>query len=230
MGRRPTSKRAGFHCSNCGSSGRAGSRSVALTSCIAPPPIDIQHALVAPWNRMLGSASARLRLRSCPGARGPRPRGGGRQRPCHTDVLPDVYSDATTAPTVSASAPTLRAPYERDETIADLQDCIDDYRDAPGAPQRKPKIKYSELDGVVAQVLKDKGRLRQLVDRNGGVSAVAKEGGNPSALPESAAQLHFNAEEVDAVQDRQLARPIGVGDRYGVDAIAREKGTAARRG
>lgn len=68
---------------------------------------------------------------------------------------------------------------ERDEIIADLQDSIDDYRDAASSPLKKPYIRYDQLDDVGDRVIEEKARLRDLIDRNGGVSAVARKAGIP---------------------------------------------------
>jgi DNA-binding phage protein len=68
---------------------------------------------------------------------------------------------------------------ERDEIIADIQDSLDDYADAPAEPVKKPYIKYDKLDEVVQKILADKTRLRDLIDRHGGVSAVARKSGIP---------------------------------------------------
>jgi hypothetical protein len=68
---------------------------------------------------------------------------------------------------------------ERDELGADLQDAIDEEADAPATPMKKPYIKFDKLDLVVQKVVEDKERLRQLVERHGGVSAVARKAGIP---------------------------------------------------
>lgn len=68
---------------------------------------------------------------------------------------------------------------ERDEIVADLQDSIDDYRDAPSVPQQKPYIGYDQLGDVGDRVLAEKARLRDLIDKNGGVTAVARKAGIP---------------------------------------------------
>jgi len=70
-------------------------------------------------------------------------------------------------------------PAERNEIVADIQESIDDYRDAPTAPLKKPYINYTSLDSVVQGILKEKAKLRQLIDRNGGVSVVAQKSGIP---------------------------------------------------
>jgi helix-turn-helix protein len=68
---------------------------------------------------------------------------------------------------------------ERDEIIADIQESIDDYRDAPPAPMKKPHIKFEKLGDVAQQVMAKKAKLRDIIDRHGGVSAVAQKTGIP---------------------------------------------------
>jgi Helix-turn-helix len=79
-------------------------------------------------------------------------------------------------------------PTERDEILADIQESISDYEDAPPKPLRKPYIEFDNLDQVARQVLEYKKRLRDLIDRNGGVSAVAKKCGIPQ--PSLSRMLH----------------------------------------
>ena len=68
---------------------------------------------------------------------------------------------------------------ERDEIVADIQDSLDDYADAPQEPTQKPYIKYDRLEDVAQRVMSEKAKLRQLIDRHGGVSAVAAKCGIP---------------------------------------------------
>lgn len=68
---------------------------------------------------------------------------------------------------------------ERDEIVADLQDSIDDYQDAPSSPLKKPYIRYEQLDDVGDRIMEEKARLRDLIDQHGGVTAVAKKAGIP---------------------------------------------------
>lgn len=70
-------------------------------------------------------------------------------------------------------------PSERDEIIADLQDSLDDYADAPQEPVHKPYIKYDRLEDVGQRILAEKSKLRDIIDRHGGVSAVAQKSGIP---------------------------------------------------
>lgn len=71
------------------------------------------------------------------------------------------------------------SPGDREDIVADLQDSLDDYEDAPKAPQKKPYITYDGLGDVAIQVTAAKKRLRDLIDRHGGVSAVALKSGIP---------------------------------------------------
>jgi len=67
----------------------------------------------------------------------------------------------------------------RDEIIADIQESIDDYGDAPTVPLKKPYIKYDQLEDVTQRAMAEKAKLRQIVDKHGGVSAVAQKSGIP---------------------------------------------------
>ena len=70
-------------------------------------------------------------------------------------------------------------PKERDEIVADIQESIDDYGDAPASPVKKPYIKFEKLGDVAQQVMAKKAKLRDIIDRHGGVSAVAQKTGIP---------------------------------------------------
>ena len=70
-------------------------------------------------------------------------------------------------------------PSEQGEILADLQDSLDDYQDAPSEPLRKPYIKFEQLADVASQVVAFKKWLRDLIDRKGGVSFVAQQSGIP---------------------------------------------------
>jgi transcriptional regulator with XRE-family HTH domain len=68
---------------------------------------------------------------------------------------------------------------ERDEIVADIRDVLDDYLEAPRSPEHKPYIPFDELNGVASSIQDHKKRLRALIDRNGGVSEVARRSGIP---------------------------------------------------
>lgn len=65
------------------------------------------------------------------------------------------------------------------QIVSDLQDSLDDYADAPSEPTQRPKIPFDDLEAVTRHVLAEKRKLRDLIDRHGGVSAVAKKSGIP---------------------------------------------------
>jgi DNA-binding phage protein len=70
-------------------------------------------------------------------------------------------------------------PSERDEVVADIQESLDDYRDAPATPEKRPHISYNQLEDVAKRVMAEKVKLRQVIDKHGGVSAVAQKCGIP---------------------------------------------------
>lgn len=76
-------------------------------------------------------------------------------------------------------ADTKASPEERDHIVADIQDLLDDHQDAPREPLRKPYIRFDQLEDVAQRVLKEKATLRDLIDKHGGVSAVAQKSGIP---------------------------------------------------
>jgi hypothetical protein len=66
-----------------------------------------------------------------------------------------------------------------EETLADLQDLIDEAADLPSQPTEKPYVPFDGLDAVAATVMDHKKRLRELIDKHGGVTAVARKIGMP---------------------------------------------------
>lgn len=68
---------------------------------------------------------------------------------------------------------------DRGETLADLQDIVDEASASPRQPEEKPYIPFDDLDDVARAVLEHKKKLRELIDRHGGVSKVAEKIGMP---------------------------------------------------
>ena len=68
---------------------------------------------------------------------------------------------------------------ELDAVVVDLQEHLDDAEEAPASPQQKPYVEFDKLPDLVQQVVAHKKKLRDLIDKNGGVSAVAKKSGIP---------------------------------------------------
>lgn len=70
-------------------------------------------------------------------------------------------------------------PSDRAEVLADIQESLDDYADAPPSPQEKPYIPYDQLEDVASRVMAEKAKLRDIIDKHGGVTAVAAKTGIP---------------------------------------------------
>jgi len=68
---------------------------------------------------------------------------------------------------------------EQGAIVADIQESLDDYRDAPATPEKRPYIKFDQLEDVAQRVVAEKAKLRQIIDQHGGVSAVAQKCGIP---------------------------------------------------
>jgi len=68
---------------------------------------------------------------------------------------------------------------ERVAAVADIQELLDDAEAAPQHPTAKPRVGVVELDDIVAKVVAAKTKLRALIDRNGGISVVARRSGIP---------------------------------------------------
>ena len=71
-----------------------------------------------------------------------------------------------------------RSPDERDAIVADLQEMIDEVAELSGVTQ-KPRIGFNDLDEVAKRVVAYKRKLRESVDKWGGVSRLARETGIP---------------------------------------------------
>jgi DNA-binding phage protein len=71
---------------------------------------------------------------------------------------------------------------ERDAICADIQEVLDDLEDVPlrrVPPQKRPRVAFDDLDDVLVQIKAHKQRLRDLIDKHGGVSDVARKTGIP---------------------------------------------------
>ena len=68
---------------------------------------------------------------------------------------------------------------ERHEILADLQESLDDYEDAPSQPLQKPYIPFDALDDIAKDVRAFKKKLRSTIEKHGGVSEVARRTGIP---------------------------------------------------
>ncbi len=68
---------------------------------------------------------------------------------------------------------------ERSKIIADLQESLDDIMNAPQKPEERPYFRYDDIDEVKKNVIEFKKRLREEVERQGGISEVARKTGIP---------------------------------------------------
>jgi hypothetical protein len=71
------------------------------------------------------------------------------------------------------------AQEERDKLVVALEEAIADEGDLQDGTQRRPKIPFDTFDEVTRRILEHKRRLRELIDRHGGVSEVARKSGIP---------------------------------------------------
>lgn len=65
---------------------------------------------------------------------------------------------------------------DRDEIVADIQEALDDW--LPTEAER-PRIPFGELERIAGDIMAFKRRLRDVIDRNGGVTRVAERTGIP---------------------------------------------------
>lgn len=70
-------------------------------------------------------------------------------------------------------------PAERDLIIADIQETLDDLSDAPETPKELPYIHYNDLAAIRNDIIEFKHKLREEVDRQGGISELARRTGIP---------------------------------------------------
>ena len=71
---------------------------------------------------------------------------------------------------------------ERDAICADIQEMLDDLEAVPlrhVPPQQRPRVAFDDLNDVHVQIKAHKQRLRDLIDKHGGVSEVARKTGIP---------------------------------------------------
>lgn len=68
---------------------------------------------------------------------------------------------------------------EREKIIADLQESLDDIQEGPQRPEERPYLQFNDLDKVKHDVLEFKKLLRAEVDRQGGISELARKTGIP---------------------------------------------------
>lgn len=68
---------------------------------------------------------------------------------------------------------------ERAELVADLHEAVEEAEPARPGPEERPKVPYEDLGRVAGDIMAFKARLRDLIDRQGGVTEVARRAGIP---------------------------------------------------
>jgi DNA-binding phage protein len=80
-------------------------------------------------------------------------------------------------------------PNERSETLADIQEAIDDGLERPNRTVERPSIHFNDLQAVADKVRAFKAELRKKVDAWGGVMKLAAESG----IPQPSLSRFFNS-------------------------------------
>lgn len=70
---------------------------------------------------------------------------------------------------------------ERDKIITDLQESLDDIENAPQSLERRPYLHFDDLEKIRKDVTSFKERLREEVDRQGGIGELARRTGIPQS-------------------------------------------------
>ncbi|MFA6915659.1 MAG: helix-turn-helix transcriptional regulator [Parachlamydiales bacterium] len=70
---------------------------------------------------------------------------------------------------------------DRDKIIADLQESLDDIENAPQKSEERPYLRFDDLDEIKTDVTAFKERLRVEIDRQGGISELARKTGIPQS-------------------------------------------------
>jgi len=68
---------------------------------------------------------------------------------------------------------------DKNQLVADIQDEINEYKEQPREPVKKPYIKYNHLDMIGKDIIGFKAHLKTIVDQWGGITKLAKEAGIP---------------------------------------------------
>jgi hypothetical protein len=100
-------------------------------------------------------------------------------------------------------------PAERDEILADLQEAIDD-ASLPRTPEERPYIKFDDLDNVASNVVEHKRRLREIIDRSGGINEVARRMGMPQP---SLSRMLRSASMPRRTTLNRIAKALGLSER-----------------
>src|SRR4051812_35374746 len=70
--------------------------------------------------------------------------------------------------------------HDRDEAVADIQSALEEeHGELVSEPVKKPYLKFDQLDDAASRIMAAKKKLRDIIDRHGGVSKVASVSGIP---------------------------------------------------
>jgi DNA-binding phage protein len=100
-----------------------------------------------------------------------------------------------------------RTRKDRDATLVDLQESIEEALEMPRGIIEKPKVSFNDLDAVAAQVMKHKHRLRVLIDAHGGVSEIARRSGIPQP---SLSRMLSSASMLRRTTLHRIAQAMGI--------------------
>lgn len=70
---------------------------------------------------------------------------------------------------------------ERDKIIVDLQDALDDIESATKGHEIRPYLRFDDLDEIRNDIATFKGTLRIEIDKQGGISELARKTGIPQS-------------------------------------------------
>jgi DNA-binding phage protein len=98
---------------------------------------------------------------------------------------------------------------ERDEIIADLNEEIESYQNAPQTMLEKPKIHFEQLDSIASSIIAYKKKLREAVDRWGGITKLSRETGIPQP---SLRRLFSSASMPRRTTLYRIAKAVGLKD------------------
>ena len=98
---------------------------------------------------------------------------------------------------------------ERAETLADIQEMIDENADRPRSVVAKPKVPFDDLNGMASQIKAFKAKLRERVDMWGGISKLARETGMPQP---SLSRFFSTASMPRRTTLHRIARAVGLSE------------------
>ena len=70
-------------------------------------------------------------------------------------------------------------PKEQSKIVTDLQESLDDIVNAPQQSEERPYLRDDDIEKIKSDVIEFKKRLREQVDRQGGISELARKTGIP---------------------------------------------------